>query len=148
MTDTESIELDDDARDELLGNGGTGVISLSTAADDAPHSLPVSYGYDATAETFYFRLATDGDSEKGELADRPVSFVTYDQTDDEWQSVVAAGVLESTANEEIATETLAGLERVTIPYVDIFGEPLEDVSFEFYRLDPASLTARQESTPV
>lgn len=148
MSDTEIVRLDDDERDELLGTGGTGVLSLSTPEAESPHSFPVSYGYDETEETFYFRLAMESDSEKGELTERPVAFVTYHQTDDEWQSVVAKGVLESTGDEDIATDTLAGLERVTIPYVDIFGEPLEDVSFEFYRLAPTTLTGRKETQPV
>lgn len=146
MTAPDSVAMDDDERDEFLGNGGTGVISFPTDGGEAPHSLPVSYGYDAAEETFYFRLAAGEDREKSDLLDRPVSFVTYGTVDDDWRSVVAKGRLEETTDASIATETLEGLERVRIPLVDIFGQPPADVDFEFYRLVPESLTARTESS--
>jgi nitroimidazol reductase NimA-like FMN-containing flavoprotein (pyridoxamine 5'-phosphate oxidase superfamily) len=138
------IQLGDDERDEFLGTGGTGVLSFSVGAEDPPHSVPVSYGYDATDEAFYFRLATGVDSEKGDPADRAVSFVTYGQREDRWNSVVATGRLVPTTDEDVALETLQGLERVHIPFVEIFGTPPEAIDFEFYRLDPTSLTARTE----
>lgn len=136
--------MDTEERNTLLGAGGTGVISLSTPDGEPPHSIPVSYGFDADEETFYFRLAADSESAKGNLDGRAVSFVTYTKREDGWQSVVATGSLEPTTDGDIATDTLAGLERVDIPYVDIFGDPIADVSFEFYRLVPAELTARKE----
>lgn len=145
MATSNSTEMDNAERDAFLGSGGTGVISLSTDPNDPPHSVPVSYGYDATAEAFYFRLAAGPDSEKGELAGRAVSFVTYRSEEGRWQSVVARGRLESTADEGIANETLQGLERVHIPLVDIFGRPPSEVRFEFYRLAPDELTGRTES---
>lgn len=144
MSDETSIEMDEDTRDELLGVGGTGVISLSTKKSESPHSIPVSYGYDPATETFYFRLAADSDSEKGEMTDRRVTFVRYTEEDGKWHSIVAQGKLEPTGDEDIATETLEGLERVDIPYVDIFGKPLSDVSFRFYRLVPETFTGRKE----
>jgi len=145
MADKNSVRLDADERDTLLGTGGTGVLSLSISGEESPHSIPVSYGYDASAETFYFRLAAGRDSQKGELNGRAVTFVAYQQPEDLWQSVVAQGSLESTTDEDIAIDTLAGLERVSIPFVDIFGKPTADVTFEFYRLEPEELTARKEN---
>lgn len=145
MATSTSTEMDDAERDAFLGNGGTGVISLSTDPNDPPHSVPVSYGYDATEETFYFRLAAGPDSEKGEMAGRAVSFVTYRSGEGRWQSVVARGRLEPTTDEEIANETLQGLDRVHIPLVDVFGRPPRKVRFEFYRLVPDELTGRKES---
>ena len=144
MVDTESIRLGDEERDQLLGNGGTGVISFSTGTGEFPYTIPVSYGYDAAETTFYFRLA-ERDEDKERLHQRPVSFVTHSQVDGQWRSVVAAGSLQETTDESIATETLAGLERVSIPFVDIFGEPMGDVNFAFYRLVPAELAARTEA---
>ena len=144
MSADSPVEMDDPERDEFLGNGGTGVISLSSSADDPPHSVPVSYGYDATETTFYFRLATGADGSKGEIDDRPVSFVTTGETVG-WRSVVARGRLEDVESEGIATETLAGLDRVDIPLVDVFHRPLREVEFAFYRLVPDELTSRVES---
>jgi nitroimidazol reductase NimA-like FMN-containing flavoprotein (pyridoxamine 5'-phosphate oxidase superfamily) len=146
MSADDPIEMGDDERDAFLGAGGTGVLSLSTPDGDSPYSIPVSYGYDASTETFYFRLSVGPDSEKGDLADRPVTFVAYGRSDGQWRSVVARGRLEATTEESVATETLEGLSRTHIPYVDVFGQPPRTVSFEFYRLVPADLGARRESS--
>jgi nitroimidazol reductase NimA-like FMN-containing flavoprotein (pyridoxamine 5'-phosphate oxidase superfamily) len=136
--------MDAAARDEFLGDGGTGVLSYARGADEPPYSVPVSYGYDAAEETFYFRLAASATGEKADLPGRPVSFVTHGETD-RWRSVVASGRLESTTKEGIATESLAGLERVHIPLFDVFDRPPGEVPFEFYRLAPDELTARVET---
>lgn len=138
-----SIEMETDERDEFLGHGGTGVISFSTPDEDSPHSIPVSYGYDAAEMTFYFRLAAGAGSEKGELNGRAVSFVTYGR-DDGWWSIVASGRLEGVTEETIATQTLAGLDRVHIPLIDMFGRPIRTVSFEFFRLVPEKISGRTE----
>ena len=66
--------MDEDERDAFLGGGGRGVISLSTG-EGAPHSTPVSYGYEAAESVFYFRLANEPGGAKGDLSDRAVSFV-------------------------------------------------------------------------
>ncbi|WP_280535318.1 pyridoxamine 5'-phosphate oxidase family protein [Halopenitus sp. POP-27] len=138
------IQLGDDERDEFLGAGGTGVLSFSTDTETPPHSIPVSYGYDSADEAFYFRLATGVESRKGDPADRSVSFVAYGQREDRWNSVVAEGRLVATTDDDVALEALQGLERVHIPFVEIFGAPPETIDFEFYRLDPEELTARTE----
>lgn len=145
MTEPQHTTLSVDEREAFLRDGGTGVLSFSTREDDAPHSIPVSYGYDAVEADFYFRLATGDDSEKWPPEERPVTFVAYGREDDRWVSVVASGNLHETTDSEVADETIAGLERVHIPFVDIFGDPPADVQFQFYRLDPDSLTARGET---
>jgi nitroimidazol reductase NimA-like FMN-containing flavoprotein (pyridoxamine 5'-phosphate oxidase superfamily) len=145
MTDNRAVELTDAERDEFLEDGGTGVMSFSTGTDESPHAIPVSYGYDAEENDFYFRFVMEADSTKVDLIDRPVTFTVYGQSDGEWVSVVAKGRLHETTEPEIASETLAGLERVFIPFVDIFGEPPADVPFGFYRLDPDELTAYRET---
>jgi hypothetical protein len=145
MTDPEEVTMGDAERDEFLGDGGTGVLSFSTGTEEAPHSIPVSYGYDTEENDFYFRLAVGHDSLKESLLENPVTFVTYAQKDDRWLSVIAKGRLHETMEKEIASETIEGLERVYIPLVDIFGEPPADVAFEFYRLDPEEIGARKET---
>ncbi|MBV0924478.1 pyridoxamine 5'-phosphate oxidase family protein [Halomicroarcula limicola] len=145
MATDDSVEMERDEIDAFLGSGGTGVLSLPTTADEPPHTVPVSYGYDAETRTFYFRLSVGADSSKSDLADRPVSFVVHREEDDRWRSVVAAGRLEGVEESGIETETLDGLDRVEIPLVDIFEDPTRVVSFEFYRLVPEDLTGRVES---
>jgi hypothetical protein len=145
MKGTDAVEMATDERDEFLGRSGTGVLSLSTAGDGPPHSVPVSYGYDPVEETFYFRFAVGAESGKANPTDRGVTFVTYGERDGRWRSVVASGRLVSTTDESVSAESLAGLERTEqIPIVDVFGEPTSRVEFEFYRLDPDRLTGRVE----
>lgn len=146
MSDTDSIAMDADERDAFLGTGGTGVISFPSSDGESPHSVPVSYGYDTSEGTFYFRLAVGPDSDKGDVAGRRVTFVVYGQRDEEWRSVIAKGRLEETTEAAAATESLKGLQRVHIPLVDIFGRPAKDVSFEFHRLVPDELSSRKESS--
>jgi nitroimidazol reductase NimA-like FMN-containing flavoprotein (pyridoxamine 5'-phosphate oxidase superfamily) len=140
-----AAELDREERADLLGTGGTGVLSFSRGADEPPHSIPVSYGYDAATETFYFRLAVGPDSEKADLLDHGVSLVVHDHDDERWRSVVASGRLEATDDDAVGTEALAGLDRSHIPLFDVFDEPDSKVPFAFYRLVPDSLTGRRES---
>jgi len=143
MSET-SVAMGDEERDEFLGRGGTGVLSLSTD-EGPPHSVPVSYGYDREETTFYFRLAVGEAHAKGPLSDRDVSFVTYDRMDDDWHSVVAEGQLEDVEREGIETATLEGMHRVDIPLIGIFDHPPREADFEFYRLVPEVLTGRVQS---
>jgi len=145
MSTDNPTAMDEDAVEAFLGDGGTGVLSLSTDEATPPHAVPVSYGYDERTGTLYFRLAVGGGRSKSGLDDRPVAFVTYGE-DDRWHSVVARGRLEDVEAAGIETEALAGLDRVEIPLVDIFGEPTRVVDFEFYRLDPEELTGRVEAS--
>jgi nitroimidazol reductase NimA-like FMN-containing flavoprotein (pyridoxamine 5'-phosphate oxidase superfamily) len=146
MPESDENVMDAAERDSFLGSGGTGVLSFSSAADEPPHAVPVSYGYDAAETTFYFRLAAGSETEKGHLADRPVTFVVHGKRDATWRSVVANGRLEGTTDQGVATDALEGLEQVHIPLVDIFGKPVKDVSFEFYRLVPDEMSSRTETT--
>lgn len=145
MVRQSAIDMERDERDEFLGSSGTAVVSLGTGEDAPPHSIPVSYGYDATEEVFYLRLAVGREHAKGDPTDSPVSLVVHGEVDGRWHSVVARGRLERTTDDDIAIETLEGLDRVDIPYVDIFERPLRQVDFEFFRLDPTDLTARTEA---
>lgn len=138
--------MDADERDAFLGIGGTGVISFRSSDDESPHSVPISYGYDRSETTFYFRLAVGPDSDKGDVTGRHVTFVIYGQQDENWRSVIVKGRLEETTEASVATESLEGLQHVHIPLVDIFGQPVKDVSFEFYRLVPDEMTSRKESS--
>jgi nitroimidazol reductase NimA-like FMN-containing flavoprotein (pyridoxamine 5'-phosphate oxidase superfamily) len=142
----ESTALDEAERREFLGTGGTGVVALASPAEESPYAVPVSYGHDPVESVFYFRLAVGGDSGKGELDGRPVTFVAHGERDGRHHSVVASGRLERTDEASIATETLSGLGRVEIPLFDVFGRPPGDVKFGFYRLVPEQVTGLVESS--
>ncbi|WP_415380349.1 pyridoxamine 5'-phosphate oxidase family protein [Halosimplex sp. TS25] len=147
MTNASHVEMGEEEVDEFLGNGGTGVLSLSTVGDEPPDAVPVSYGYDPTDRVFYFRVSIGHEDDPRELADRPVTFVAYGSGGDErrWRSVVARGRLKDADEEGSASVILAEMERIDIPLVDVFEEPLRMVSFDFFRLDPEELTGRAES---
>jgi len=137
------VQLSDAERDAFLGTGGTGVISASTD-DGPPFSLPVSYGYDADAGNFYFRLSFPPDSGKADVVDAPVSFVVHARTDEGWRSVVATGELEDLTEMDYDATAVQGLWAADIPMVDMFDRPPEEVSFRRYRLVPETLTGRKE----
>ncbi|WP_423744332.1 pyridoxamine 5'-phosphate oxidase family protein (plasmid) [Haladaptatus sp. SPP-AMP-3] len=145
MGDIESVRMDDEERDEFLTSGGTGVISFPSGTDESPYSVPVSYGYDAAEAHFYFRLALGPGSEKTEVVDRPVTFVTYDHTDDGWKSVVVTGELDEVAEADIDSEVTRGMQRVAIPIVDLFERDSREVTFDFYHLHPEEMTSRKEA---
>jgi hypothetical protein len=147
MTDLRPVEMDDEERNEFLGTGGTGVVSFPTDADDAPYSLPVSYGYDEADGDFYLRLAFGPETEKDDVvADHtPVSFVVYDQTDEGWRSVVATGHLEEVTEAAIDSDVVQAMRRIHIPLVDVFGRHPRELTFRFFRLSTTDLSGRKEA---
>ncbi|WP_266078094.1 pyridoxamine 5'-phosphate oxidase family protein [Haladaptatus caseinilyticus] len=144
MGDSQSGQMDDEERDEFLTTGGTGVVSFSTGSDEAPYSRPVSYGYDAATGHFYFRFAIGPNREKSEFVDHPISFVTYDQGESGWRSVIATGTVDDVETADIDSEIIDGMRRVDIPLVDIFDRPSREVSFQFFHFVPDELTSRKE----
>lgn len=144
IQDLHWVQTTEEEVNEFLGNGGTGVISFSTNPDEPPFTIPVSYGYDADSASFYYRLSFLPESEKEDVIDRPVAFVTYNETDDRYRSVVATGHLEEVDDmpcDSIAVQRMWGIQ---IPMVDIFERPPEDITFRHFRLVPDTLTGRKE----
>ncbi|WP_132057058.1 pyridoxamine 5'-phosphate oxidase family protein [Halorussus amylolyticus] len=138
------VRMTDDEMSDFLGRGGTGTLSFSTAIDDPPFSIPVSYGYDEDANAFYFRLAFPEGATKEGVVDRPVSFVAHRRTDRGYRSVVAAGTLEEVTDMPYDSSAVQGMWAVEIPEIDIFDRPPEDVAFRHFRLAPETLTGRKE----
>jgi len=137
--------MDEEELDALLGDGGTGVLSFSTGDGVPPYSLPVSYGYDAPGRAFYFRLAFPTDAGKAEVIEEPVSFVTYERTDEGWRSAVATGHLAEVTEADYDSSELQGMWRIEIPLVDIFERHPREITFRYFRLAPERLTGRKES---
>ncbi|MFC5971845.1 pyridoxamine 5'-phosphate oxidase family protein [Halomarina salina] len=147
MEHNRAVEMGEEAVVDFLGAGGTGVASFARGDGDPPHSIPVSYGFDAETGHLFFRLAFGPDSEKRGVvaAGAPVSFVTYGNEGGQWYSVVATGRLESVEDVDVADGVLESLRRVDIPMVDAFESEPRTLSFEFFRLDPETLTGRTEA---
>jgi hypothetical protein len=139
--------MDEEARDEFLGTGGTGVLSAPRGADEPPYSLPVSYGYDAAEGDIYLRLAYGPDGEKGaELTGgTPVSLVIYGRTDDGWRSVVARGRLAEVTEAAVDSGVVEAMKRVHIPLVDVFERHPRELQFRFFRLAEADLSGRKQA---
>ncbi len=109
------LRMSADERNEFLGRGGTGVISFATEPDEPPVSIPVSYGYSAEVERFYYRLSFPQDSRKDDLVDRHVSFVTHRETDDGWRSVVVTGQLSAVSDAPYESAEIQGMCRSKSP---------------------------------
>ena len=137
--------LTDDEMADFLKPGGTGVISVSRGEEEPPYSIPVSYGFDPEADRFCFRLART-DSEKNRLgrSHRPITFVTYGRVSGRYHSVIATGTLTEIVEQSIDSNVLDSMQRVMIPVVDIFEAHPREMSFEFYRLDPETMTGIAE----
>ncbi len=138
------VQLSEDERDEFLGTGGTGVLSFGTGVEEPPSALPVSYGYSAATEGFYFRLSSPPGSDKEAITDRMVSFVTYDETDEGWRSVVATGRLGRIRDLPYDSTAVQGMWAIEIPTVDMFDRPPSEVEFDEYCLEPDTITGRKE----
>lgn len=147
MEDVRSVEMNDEERDEFLGSGGTGVASFPRGESESPYTVPVSYGYDTEKGDFYFRLSFGPDTEKeGVVGDRkPMSFVTYDETDTGWRSVVASGTLQEVTEAAIDSAVVTAMRRVHIPLVDVFDRNPREIEFRFFRLNPDELHGKKEA---
>lgn len=131
-------------RDEFLGDGGTGVIAFVDHPEVPPAAFPVSYGYAADSGNFYFRLSFPVGTKKDEFVAQPMTFVTYDKTEEGWQSVVASGYLEELTERRTDSVAIQTMWAVNIPTVDIFEKPPEEIPFHDFRLQPDELTGRKE----
>ncbi|WP_458209306.1 pyridoxamine 5'-phosphate oxidase family protein [Haladaptatus sp. NG-SE-30] len=143
MNDHRAVQMDADGITDFLGRGGSGVLSL--AKDDAPYSIPVSYGYDASSRRFFIRLGFTGESEKRAYlnASEMARLVVYGQTESGWKSVIATGQLEEATDSDIDVHVVWVLRESQLPVRDLFEVPPDEVSFDMYRLDVEELSGRQ-----
>lgn len=143
MTGIRWIKMTDEEIDDLLGQGGTGVISFATEPTEPPLSFPVSYGYDRETSVFYFRLAFPVDSHKEDAIDDAVSFVVHRETAAGWRSVIVTGELEPLADLPYHSTAIQGMWAVQIPAVDIFDRPREEIEFRDFCLEPNRMSGRK-----
>jgi hypothetical protein len=150
MSANDAVEMDEESIAEFLGEGGTGVVSFASGPDEAPYSIPLSYGYDRDRGELYLRLAVGAGGEKERHLEEPVSFVTYERVDGRWTSVVATGRLEAVDDETIDdgaidTDVLDSLRRTEIPLVNVFDRHTRKTAFRFFRLEVERLSGRREA---
>jgi nitroimidazol reductase NimA-like FMN-containing flavoprotein (pyridoxamine 5'-phosphate oxidase superfamily) len=128
--------------DALLARHETGVLSL--AHDDEPYAIPISYGYDAEARTFYLRLVSTPESEKREfLSSSPaVRLVVSEETEPEYRSVVAKGTLREVSTDEMTVERIEQFGDAKRPLFEIWGESKTDLRIQLYELDADDVSGR------
>ena len=146
MAPATETAMSDAEIDAFLGRNETGVLSL--AREDEPYSIPVSYGYDATARTVYLRLVSAPDSRKRAFLDTDpaATLVVYDEDDaDEttYRSVVAAGTLAEVDPDSLSVEQIQQYGETRRPLFEIWGQEKSDLDIRLYELVPTELTGRQ-----
>lgn len=142
MSEDTMMVLDEQSIKQRLKTGGTGV--LSVAKDDTPYSIPVSFGYDARANRLFLQLGFTPDSEKHRFVsdDADARFVVYEQSQDNWQSIIAIGVLHEITPEEIDNQVVRNLAHAEPPLYSFWEAPVDTVEFRIFELDVTSLSGR------
>ena len=75
----------------------------------------------------------------------PVSFVVHGETDAGWRSVVATGTLEELAELPEESAAVQRMWAVSIPTVDMFDRPRDEIPFHDFRLVPETISGRKEA---
>lgn len=147
MSLAQETEMSDSEIDEFLGRHETGVLSL--ARSDEPYSIPISYGYDADARTFFVRLVSTPDSEKRTfLSSSPKArIVVYEESESDptstYRSVVVTGTLEEISPSELTVEHIEQYGSAKRPLFEIWGQSKKDLNIQLYTLDPDELSGRR-----
>jgi nitroimidazol reductase NimA-like FMN-containing flavoprotein (pyridoxamine 5'-phosphate oxidase superfamily) len=128
--------------DALLARHETGVLSL--ARDDEPYAIPISYGYDAEARTFFLRLVSTPESEKREfLSSSPaVRLVVSEEAEPEYRSAVAKGTLREVSTDEMTVERIEQFGDAKRPLFEVWGESRADLRIQLYELDADDVSGR------
>jgi nitroimidazol reductase NimA-like FMN-containing flavoprotein (pyridoxamine 5'-phosphate oxidase superfamily) len=142
--DVVPVTMDDDAIESFLTAEGHGVLAFG---GESPYAIPMSYGYDPDARAVYVHMSAFEGSEKAARLDgpTPVSLVVSRyEGPDRWRSVVVDGTLSELSEADVERrDVLERFKGGSLASVDVFNRPLSDISFEWYVLDPASISGRQ-----
>lgn len=130
-------ELDRSEIEAVLVRNGIGVLGLVDG--DQPYVIPMSYGYEREESTFVMQFGEGEASRKRRCLDANprASFTVYEQqAERNWRSVVLTGKLYEVPETEMAQALGALAENATFaPDLDVWGESLEDVTFDVVGLD-------------
>lgn len=115
--------------------------------DHEPYSIPISYGYHASAQTIYLRLVSAPGSEKRQFLSSSPScrIVVYDENNSgtEYRSVIASGTLEEIDPAEMSVEKIEQYGEARRPLFEIWGAEKEDLDIWLYKLHPDELSGRR-----
>lgn len=130
------------AVDDVLYREGFGVLGIG--AENRPYLLPMSFGYDG--QDCYIQMTTEG--RKNDLLagnrDASLAVVSLDPQAGSSESVIVEGRLESIpAAEEIEAFAALADNAEFGTDLSIWGEPLESVDLDMYRLTTDLVSGRR-----
>ncbi|CAI50452.1 FMN-binding domain protein [Natronomonas pharaonis DSM 2160] len=139
-----SGEMSNEEIDTFLSGEGYGTLAFG---GDKPYAIPMSYGYDDSERVLYMHMGLFEGSEKASrIRDQtPASLVvTRYERPDKWRSVVVEGTVSKLSRDEVRErEVVTAFAKSELASVDIFVPDLSEVDFEWYMLDPETLSGRR-----
>lgn len=129
------VVMDDDEVAAFLEHRGVGTLSLGD--ERGGYGIPMSFGYDRDGERCIFQLSFGEESTKAEYLEdgTQASLSTFEwNAVDDWQSVVARGRLHEVPLEEQSWAAGLFAAYSKIASREVFQQPLEELSFEWYEL--------------
>jgi nitroimidazol reductase NimA-like FMN-containing flavoprotein (pyridoxamine 5'-phosphate oxidase superfamily) len=135
-----AIELTRNECDTLLREQNIGVLSLANGEDT--YAIPESFGYNG--ENLYFQLVYDEDSDKMSFLEmtRKTTFTVY--TESPAESVIVQGKIDPVSEDNQTLAATAIAENAVLPSLNVsLDKTPEELMFEFYRLQPESISGRR-----
>lgn len=138
------INMDAIQIDEFLASQQTGVLSLAHG-DDA-YGIPLSFWFDDSDSSIYFRMGYAPGSQKRKFVESSqyVTFVVYDHNDDGWKSVVAEGELEVLSEDTLDSAVEEATRHLDIPYYEVHERPVDELEFDIIRMRVTKLNGIAE----
>jgi len=135
----------EDERNEFLSDGGTGVLSFARVRGRVADVVTGVVRLLRGQWRLLLSALVSAGSSKADLVERPVSFVVHGETDAGWRSVVATGTLEELAELPEESAAVQRMWAVSIPTVDMFDRPRDEIPFHDFRLVPETISGRKEA---
>ena len=124
----------------------TGVGTLAFGSDEGGYALPMSFGYDASNDHCVFQFAFDEDSEKRSYIEtgNRVTLTVHDRGSvDDWRSVLVRGPLDEVPSDERTRASAIFASQAKMASTDVFQKPMQEIDFDWYRIDVDEITGRE-----
>ncbi|MFC6873347.1 pyridoxamine 5'-phosphate oxidase family protein [Halobellus marinus] len=139
-----SARMSAEEMDAFLESEGYGTLAFS---GEPPYAVPISYGYDADKRVLFMHMAAfDGSEKQSRLEESTAVSLVVSQYErpDKWRSVIVDGSVSRLSNEEIRDrDGLSAFAESEMASVDIFTRDLANLDFDWYVLEPTSITGRR-----
>lgn len=134
-----ATELRREECDRLLRDSGSGVLSLSDGSET--YAVPESFGYDG--ERLFFQLVWDTDSKKMAFIETTelATFTAF--REEPAESVIVQGKLGPVPEDGQVLAATAIAENAVLPTLNVSPKKSpKELTFEFYTLEPTSISGR------